>query len=910
MTDPGQCLDEDTLQAWVDGTLPAADKARAQAHIEACEVCFSAVAEVHALVGDQQAHDTRRYVLGVELGRGGMGVVYRARDQLLDRDVAVKVLHGGWDDPGLRERLLEESTAMARLRHPNIVAVHDVVLDGDDAFVVMELVDGQTLRLWSEAAKPGFDAVLDMFEQIGEGLAAAHEAGVVHRDFKPDNVLIGARRRPQIVDFGIASTLRSDAPFAGTKGYIAPEVEAGRGANARADQYAFCVSLWEVLFGGLPGTAEAPRVQGRVRRVLEQGLAPNPSARFEDLPSLLAALRRARRSRRPWAVLAAAGVAGSVAAGLLWSPPQPSCPPLHVESLSEGTLAAMTDALRKRDGLRGGLLAKQAQDDVEHITARLQDAAEEVCNATTEAPSVRASARACIEDSAAQLSFILTRADQGDFAPLPELLKLPNPEFCMTDAKMRTLTWPAMQEAVATATVRADLAEAAVRARLPDPAAAEPAQRVVARALAWNRPDLAARAHAAMGQALWDEDPEAGREHFEQATRLGDIAGQPVLQTQLWMTWGLLAQSAWDVQTGNQCLAEARKGLERISASGIRDAVAARVAVLSMVSDFNAGDVDHALASLDEARRLSRALPQQVPAFTEIAVVLGQLEGDLESAARDQSALTEWHRANGLTSATKLARMQAVLAELQFNLGSVEDATRTIDDARTLALDANTPRIQRLEVDSIAARIAAARGAFAHAADILAPHLKAAESADEDSLAGEVTIAWGQSLLLQGRYAEADAAFIRGATLSGFDEPEARGAAILAAAPRAIALRRGGQPERARSTLAPVLQWHEANYPKVLSTRRASLTMAWLDLDAGQAERAREGFARLRTVLNNPMDRAWADVGFASASSQVRGAAGDAERALVERAAATFEQYAEARRYELATCEAWLREHP
>jgi tRNA A-37 threonylcarbamoyl transferase component Bud32/tetratricopeptide (TPR) repeat protein len=303
------------------------------------------------------------FVIGDHLGAGGMGTVYAAVDERLGREVAIKVVRTdrALRDAGTRRserRLLAEAQALARLAHPNVVTIYEVgPLPDGGVFVAMELVRGEALRSWARS-RPWRD-VLAMYLGAGRGLAAAHRAGIVHRDFKPDNVMIGADGRPRVVDFGLAvpatsseeisgSGVRppsgeaqtvpamSQAGIAGTPGYMAPEQCQGRAVDARTDQFAFCVALSEALHGERPyldGTffqepAQWPR--GRQPRpsrpddghprwlddVLERGLATDPAQRFPSMEALLAALDRDSR-RRPRPALAAALAAVVVGASAL-----------------------------------------------------------------------------------------------------------------------------------------------------------------------------------------------------------------------------------------------------------------------------------------------------------------------------------------------------------------------------------------------------------------------------------------------------------------------------------------------------------------------------------------------------------------------------------------------------------------
>ena len=294
-----------------------------------------------------------RYVRLERLGEGAMGVVWAAYDRTLDRKVALKVLHDSFLGAIDQERLAEEARAMARLSHPNVVTVYDIgVLDGR-TFVTMELVAGAPLSRWL-ATPRSWQAVVAVFREISSGLAAAHEAGVVHRDVKPSNILLGADGRPRIADFGIARTgIAAGSPPArkpdgddsssmtGSPAYMSPERLRGEVADANADQFGCCVTLYEALYGRRPfdvssreamlRTMEAgvPPADGSIPRwlhaVVARGLAVDPAARFPSMRALEAALRGPRRRR--WPIVLAAGVA--IGAGALVvtnrSPAGPSC---------------------------------------------------------------------------------------------------------------------------------------------------------------------------------------------------------------------------------------------------------------------------------------------------------------------------------------------------------------------------------------------------------------------------------------------------------------------------------------------------------------------------------------------------------------------------------------------------------
>jgi tRNA A-37 threonylcarbamoyl transferase component Bud32 len=357
------CLREETVMAFLDGTLASEDARRVEEHIDACGECRALLAEMGRSLapsvsgplpeGATEAEPGRalergglvgRYRLLGPLGSGSMGIVYAAYDPQLGRRIALKLVRpraqrNGESGERSRGRVLREAQAMARLAHPNVVAIHDVGTFGDEVFLAMELVEG-TLASVLEAGtpSPGWQEILALFLQAGEGLAAAHDEAIVHRDFKPENVLVGRDGRPRVCDFGLA---RSPAPMrpealppddlaanaiatatrglVGTPAYMAPEQLRGEHAGPPADVFAFSVALYEALHGERPfagssvpelrraieaGQVRRPppmslsarAVPRTVRECILRGLAANPKAR-PTMRQLLADLRRAGAPR-------------------------------------------------------------------------------------------------------------------------------------------------------------------------------------------------------------------------------------------------------------------------------------------------------------------------------------------------------------------------------------------------------------------------------------------------------------------------------------------------------------------------------------------------------------------------------------------------------------------------------------
>jgi len=281
-----------------------------------------------------------KYKLDRVLGAGGMGVVWAATDPDLERAVAIKVLRSIDGSEVQRTRLLREARAMARLKHPNVLTVYEVGTASGVDYIAMELVEGDNLGAWFARPQPREEIVAAVLA-AGRGLAAAHEAGIVHRDFKPENVLRDHKGHVYVTDFGLAfgqvedtgelvplavaalspsgsgrrhvdsvldSPLTQTGVLIGTPAYMAPEQFAGRAAGPRSDQFAYCVTVWEALTGTRPfrgkdlvelqGAAAAGISQMRgavapeIHAVLARGLAANPEDRWPSMPVLLAELER------------------------------------------------------------------------------------------------------------------------------------------------------------------------------------------------------------------------------------------------------------------------------------------------------------------------------------------------------------------------------------------------------------------------------------------------------------------------------------------------------------------------------------------------------------------------------------------------------------------------------------------
>ncbi|MFO0634871.1 MAG: protein kinase [Nannocystaceae bacterium] len=419
-----------------------------------------------------------RFEVLQRLGEGGMGVVYAVHDPRLDRRVAVKLLHPGAGVP--TATLLDEARALAKLSHPHVVTVYEVGTVEGAVFLAMEYLDGGTLADWLRAhpvvRRGDIARVQGPVIAAGRGLAAAHAAGLVHRDFKPSNVLRGLDGRLKVADFGLARARvgnesgGGDATgVGGTPAYMAPEQFDGR-ADARADQFAFCVCAWEALFGVRPhaGTAALrgdvvapPRGSAVVPRglwlALRRGLATQPEDRWPTLDALLDALQRAQdrdRRRRRAAIVALAAATGLAA----WQPWRAAA---HCDSDPAALAGAWDSQQRARlddafarsqraylDEARGRVVA--ALDD---FAARWQDARQQACEATRvhheRSDAAFDASMRCLERRRDALAAVVQAAiaatDERAAQVLDAAMGLPAPEGCH-DGLDETAQWPSDPE--------------------------------------------------------------------------------------------------------------------------------------------------------------------------------------------------------------------------------------------------------------------------------------------------------------------------------------------------------------------------------------------------------------------------------------------------------------------------------
>ncbi len=646
-----------------------------------------------------------RYVVLEQVGSGGMGVVHRAYDPKLRREVALKMLRfdrrEGSGAIRAETRILREARAMAQLSHPHVLPVYDVEHVGGLVYIAMEYVDGQTLSRWMRRQTRPWAEVVEVFAQAGQGLAAAHQAGIIHRDFKPSNVLMGNRGRVLVTDFGLArahddreeddmadawssgehgngETITESGEVVGTPAYMAPEQLRGEPVDARADQYAFCIALYEGLFGRRPFAVkdhrsllvakQAARIEPDpaitvptwLFRIVERGLAPAPGDRFASMNELLGALghdpAQARR-RWMWGASGAITTATLIGLSLATTDSEPMC--TTADALAQ---SLWSDA--QGEQVRAALLATgqgYAAETATRVATQLDRYADQwsaahldACEATHvrhnqsgEAFDLR---MACLRRQEAELeTTVETLSGHVDADTLSRaaglVAALPNPDRCADVEALRS------------------------RGRAVDPrnAAAVELQR-----------ERLARANA-MVRAWRTQDAQALTGEIEQ--RVGEL-GDPVLRGETKLLRGELALQIHDAPSAEtwyrEAFAEAVQG---------RDATLAIDASLQLINTVGVRQARTAEGELwaEQARSWLRGRNPTDPRIASLLIAEGglyQAAGQLDEAKAAFSSAVD--KLEGNTGSTDLAHAHRTLGLSLMALGEIDEAQ--IQFSRLLAL--------------------------------------------------------------------------------------------------------------------------------------------------------------------------------------------------------------------------------
>ena len=655
------------------------------------------------------------------LGSGGMGVVFEGRDTVLERRVALKILHPSRGGTVAPARLLREAQALAKLSHPNVVTVFEIGMAGDDPFVAMELVEGQTLLAWIDEQRT-WREVLDVFIAVGHGLAAVHALGLVHRDFKPSNVLIDSRGVPKLGDFGLVTrvedasvaaivgdeiasslTLTQSGSLLGTPAYMAPEQRLGVAVDARADQFSFAKSLLEALPDGAP-TALQP--------ILSRALAEAPADRYPDMEALLAALARVRRGNRARWIAAGSTVAVLAAVSVAWgfgraqSAAEPCVRPTDrlakVWSPVRRTallshLTAIDPVLgQQRFGLAAGVLdrggdrwldqrvdtcqaarsSRQSGELVDRRMSCLDRALLEIDD--TAAVLERTTDRVSLDNAMKAAIALPTLDDCADVAALLELLPRPTNPVQRAEA-----------DALAREAVAIDVARRTGGIKTTDVSAR--ANAAVERARKLGDPDTLARALRSLAEI--QRELEAGRpldDTLREAITQASAAHDDRLVSELWSTLLLMLGTQHEVDEARTAIPAAEAALART-----RSTTELYVRFLdskALALTIN-NDLPGALATLETAAKLlddAGAASPVSPLRSLVVTIKGRIANTHAVAGHFEQAIAGYREVIPLMIALYGTDHPAVM-QMYFNLGIA--LRRKGDNAGALAAFQEATRI-------------------------------------------------------------------------------------------------------------------------------------------------------------------------------------------------------------------------
>ena len=776
MRESAGCLDENVVLDLVQGALAAGAAEAVGAHVDSCPACRELVAAMFrdaasgdsALAVGSDREPARaesealaagavvgRYRIERLVGSGAMGMVYAARDPELDRMVALKLIRPDRRSAGLEARLRRESQALARLVHPNVTAVHDVGSIDGDLFIAMELVPGQTLRRWLDGGRRSWREVLAVFRQAGAGLAAAHAAGLVHRDFKPENVLLDGGRAV-VTDFGLARgaaeidigevaageasgdpRVTATGLVVGTPAYMAPEQFEGKSIGARADQFAFAVSLHEALYGQRPFAGDSVaalwesirawdmrpppadrRVPRWLRAVVLRGLARDPEARFPDMGAMVAALAGPRRrtiklAAACAALLVAGGIAVGLALGGARGDARGACSDDRFAAVWGGEARA---AVRDRFASLGARFAGGAFAAVDRDLAdygrRWGDLATRACQETrvegTHSEDLLDRRMVCLEDRLGDVRALVTALARADRAAVshPEHLVGALPNLAACEDKRGLLERAPMPD---DARLRARIAGArrllgqarALEATARYPESLALADRAAAEAARIGYRPLEAEAELARGSVLelMARFPEAEKALLDaafaaEAGREGRIAADA--WTRLMFVVGVKRA---EYARGEEYDRHARAAIERLGGDG--ELEGQRLSHLGVIRFEQGRREDARLLYLAAIERMSAALGAEHEVIASLHDHLGDLAadgGDLEEANRhSRTALALREKKLGPDHPALAAPIDAMAGRLIL-AGRIEEAMPLLDRALAIQTAALGPEHDEVAV--------------------------------------------------------------------------------------------------------------------------------------------------------------------------------------------------------------------
>jgi serine/threonine-protein kinase len=779
------CVSAGKLAAFISHALAADEVAVIEDHLALCTDCRTALAAVRSqstavACSAEQGLDVGaldenaqidRYVLGPLLGYGGMGVVYAARDPALNRDVALKVLRNRAGQEAVQTiaaRMRREAQAMASLSHPNVVTVFDVGSSEDRVWIAMEKVEGGTLREWLKVRRT-WREIVAIFLQAGRGLAAAHEAGIVHRDFKPENVLVGKDGRARVGDFGLArlsvpeeahdrgaalaslgTTVSREGVLAGTPAYMAPDQLRGARGNEQSDQFSFCVALYEALYGARPfdgatvfallqtmasGRLRSPSPGSSaprwIRAILARGLRAKPEERYPSMRALLSALETDpnRRRRRRVAAGVALGALATVVAGFARS--------RHDEAVACASLERRLDGAwdaERKEKVHDAFAATgrpYAEDTFARVTAvldayagRWARAVVGQCEAQRRAPRTAISALRgeCMDQRLGELRALASVLAHADETTVDHAVQgaraLPELDSCAGQDPMHGRTWPddpALATQARSLSVQLDVAEATRRAgRYSDALAL--AEKNAAESEQLGFAPLVAEATLAMAELEREAGEVAASEKtFGRATLAAERAGNMRVAALAWMGAAARASEHGDTALAEERFAHAEAWVDRLG----DDALRARLRLSHARSWSDMGKYDDARRLAAEALAIFQRLGDDASAIeaTNVLGICADIQGRYAEARDDYERVLEWYERVLGPDHPLLARPLNDRAELEFDQGRSDAAIPLLERALAILDRAFGPEHQNSSY--VVSNLANAKSATDHFAEAL-----------------------------------------------------------------------------------------------------------------------------------------------------------------------------------------------
>jgi eukaryotic-like serine/threonine-protein kinase len=698
------CPSNDTIAELVCHRLPAPRAVDVETHVADCPTCRKIVgvlaqSSLPQLATEDDAllrpGDTigRYQILGL-IGAGGMGVVYRAHDPELDRPIAIKLLHSelASDPAAARAQLLAEAQLMAKLRHPNVVAVHDVGTHRDLVFMAMELIPGETLRTWLSVPRPPRE-VMRVLVAAGRGLAAAHAHGIVHRDFKPENVLLGDNH-VCVADFGLARPAGAGGDIAGTPRYMAPEQRAGHAPDPLADQYSYCAVLDEALCA-----TRTKRGERLARRFARRGLQTDPAARYPSMDALLATIARRRTVvRRGWLaatalVLVAASTTGGFAAR-------------HsaIDPCATDTRPAVADAATIRAAFDADT-AQRVNDRLAAWRTNIGAMRQAACRAARvdgrESSELSDLRMECIADSVRRvtaLGDVLAKptADLAD-NPLVALDRAADVTMCNSrravleplrppDAPAARMRWEEL---------RTRLARASASTAAGQPEAATMATSVATAAAASGFHAIEAEAWQDTAEAHFHhEEPLVAREALQHAIVAADAAGYDLLRAELYFEQSAVEDTLDRRPDAAKLIAQGKALAERLGEPRLRWATLFAEAQVACSAQDYAHCIELFRAELADRGPIRDHVTAEVNESLAGALFLaGQRTEGIAAQQQSLAILTELYGKDSTANIDAIGELGDMLGQI----GRLDDSVAALERAIAIADRAHRPPMSELE---------------------------------------------------------------------------------------------------------------------------------------------------------------------------------------------------------------------